>query len=211
MLWLPVSGWPYLVGVLWNPMVQSLITWAVCSENVPCVFVGPPVVSSLGCCWPICVWGQPSGWLTVISMPTTVYKLLCRCWPHEVEFASERSGACWNLPFDMLLVKLIGSCSDVLWSWPLRMLVLEPLERDFGAGKCQMLPVTSSGQSVWCYKAIHSVWLPLLGLSVYRKDQATHQGVLLPALGPGTGQQKSQGTLKSASACLHLSTACQCQ
>ena len=50
----------------------------------------------------------------------------------------------------------------------------------------------------------HSLWLPLLGLNACGKDQAVHQGWLLPAPGPEAGQPKSQGTLRSTFTCLHL-------
>ena len=50
----------------------------------------------------------------------------------------------------------------------------------------------------------HSLWLSLLGLGVLSKDQTRHQSGFLPALGPEAGQFKSQGTLRSVSACFHL-------
>ena len=49
---------------------------------------------------------------------------------------------------DMLFVKLIGSYSDVVCSWPLGVLVLGPLGWDSGSDQCQMLPVTGPGQPV---------------------------------------------------------------
>ena len=57
-------------------------------------------------------------------------------------------------------------------------LVLEPLGRDSDSNQCHTLPVTGSGQPVWSYKVIHSLWLPLLGLGVHRNDQGVHQGQL---------------------------------
>ena len=73
------------------------------------------------------MWGWPSGWMTVRINPDIVYKWLCRCWPHRAEFITAESGACQDLPLDMLLVKLIGSCSDIVWNWPLGVFVLGPL------------------------------------------------------------------------------------
>ena len=136
---------------------------------------------------------------------TSVYELLCRCWLHEVEFASAWSGAYWDLPLDLPLVKLIGFCSDVFWSWSLGVFVVGSFGRDFVASLHQTLPVTSPEQHVWSYKVIHSLWLPLLSLSVWGKDQAAYQGQFSPALVLGVGQQKYQGTPRSASTCLFLS------
>ena len=53
------------------------------------------------------------------------------------------------------------------------------------AEQCQVLTVTGSGQPVRSYKAIQSLWLPLLGLNAHEKDKVVHQGWLSPALGPG--------------------------
>lgn len=69
------------------------------------------------------------------------------------------------------------------------------------------LPVTGPRQPVWSYKAIHSSWLPLLGLVVHGKDHAAYQGQLLSALGLGAGQLESQGIPRSASVCLCLQAA----
>lgn len=57
-------------------------------------------------------------------------------------------GTCQALSVDMLLVKLIRFSSDVVWSWPLDVLVL---------GQCQMLPVTGPWQPAWSYKVIQFV------------------------------------------------------
>ena len=69
--------------------------------------------------------------------------------------------------------------------------------------QCHMLLVTGPGQPVWSY----SLWLPLMDLGVYTKDQAVHQDQLLLAPGPGASQQKSQGIPRSTSAFLHLPAA----
>ena len=61
-----------------------------------------------------------------------------------------------------------------------------------------MLIVTGPGQSVSSYKLIHSLWLPLLGLGVWGRAQAVHQGRLSVAPRLGAHQQKSQGTLMTS-------------
>ena len=52
----------------------------------------------------------------------SVCKPRCRCWPHKAWFASGGSGACQDPPLYMPILKLLGSCSDVIWSWPLCLL-----------------------------------------------------------------------------------------
>ena len=71
--------------------------------------------------------------------------------------------------------------------------------------------LAGSGQPVWSYRIIHSLWLPLLGLVVHRNDQTVHQGGLLPAPGLETGQQKFQGIPGSTSTYLCLPVACLAQ
>ena len=71
----------------------------------------------------------------------------------------------------MSLLKLVRSCSDVVSSWPLGSLGLGSLGSDSGAGLCHMVPVTGLRKLIWIYKAIHSLWLPLLGLGMSGKDQ----------------------------------------
>ena len=44
------------------------------------------------------------------------------------------------------------------------MLVLWLLGMHCGVDLCRTLPVAGPGQPVWSYKAIHCLWLPLLGL-----------------------------------------------
>ena len=66
-------------------------------------------------------------------------------------------------------MKLIGFCSDVIWSWPLVVSVLGPLGRESGASQCHMRPVTGPGLPVWSYKVIHSLGLCLLGLGLCTK------------------------------------------
>lgn len=69
-----------------------------------------------------CLWG---------SILTTVHKLLCR-WSTQSRNLS-RFWPCPDILLDMPLVKLIGSCSDILWSWQLSVSALEPLGWDSGA------------------------------------------------------------------------------
>ena len=45
---------------------------------------------------------------------------------------------------------------------------------------------------------IDSLWLPVLGLCVCRKNQAVHQGRILTTAGMGDGQLKSQSSHRSA-------------
>ena len=49
--------------------------------------------------------------------------------------------------------------------------------------------------------AIHTLWIPLLDLSVCRKNQAVHKGRLSTALGLGKGQIKSQRSQRSTFTC----------
>ena len=83
-------------------------------------------------------------------------------------------------------------------------LVLGLLGRYSGANQSLTLPVSGPGQPLWCYKVIHSFWLPLLGLSVHRKNQAVHQSQLLPALGQGqvSKSPKEHQDLLLPSSCL---------
>ena len=46
----------------------------------------------------------------------------------------------------------------------------------------------------------HSVWFPLLGWGVCRKNQTVCQDLLLPAPGPGVGQLQPQNSKQSTSA-----------
>lgn len=60
-------------------------------------------------------------------------------------------------PLDLLLMKLIGSCTKVVWSRPHSVLVLGPPGRDSSADQCKMLPVTDPEQPIWSYKQSTSV------------------------------------------------------
>ena len=74
-------------------------------------------------------------------------------------------------------------CLPILAASLYLFLCIRQICKDSDVGLCQMLPVTGPGQP--------SVWLPLLGLFVCRKNQFAHQGWLFYALGPGKGQLKS--------------------
>lgn len=75
------------------------------------------------------------------------------------------------------------------------------IARNFSAGKCQTLSVTGPVQPVWSAQAIHNLWLLQLSLDMCGKDLAAHQGQLPPAPSLEDGQQKAQGTMRSASTC----------
>lgn len=70
-----------------------------------------------------------------------------------------QQGTCQDLPVKHIQ---IGSCSGVVWSWPMCVLVLGLLGRDSGVGQCHMLHVTGPGQPnclelSWCgflYKSL---------------------------------------------------------
>ena len=53
-------------------------------------------------------------------------------------------------------------------------------------------------------QVIHSLWLPPVSLTTHRKGQLILESQLLPAQGPGVGQQTSQGTAGCAFACFFL-------
>lgn len=109
------------------------------------------------------------------------------------------SGACPNLLLNMLLVQLIGSCLDIVWSWPLGMYFLGPLGRDSITDQYHVLPVSGPGQPVWSSEWSTVFCLSLLGLGVHGKNQAVHQSQLFPALGPEADHWKSPSTLRCAS------------
>lgn len=144
LLLLPVLiGCPYIVVVLWDPEAQSpwsphlvalgiLFSWVIWALLLQ---------SNLYYCLGVHVCDQPSGWMTVRIDPNHIYKLLCRCWPYEAEFALAESGVYQDLPLDMLFVKLLGSSSDA-WIWPLDVLILGPLGRNCSKCQCQILAVT---------------------------------------------------------------------
>ena len=97
---------------------------------------------------PICARGQLSGWLTVrINFNDSIWVVVQVLTTQRGILLSWVS-SCWDFPLDMWLLKLIGSFSDVLWSWSLGLLVLRPLGRDSVVVQCQMLPMTGPEQSV---------------------------------------------------------------
>ena len=136
--------------------------------------------------WLVCVINPQTGWLWG-STPTVIFDLLCRCWPQGAKFTSAVFCACWDLPLYMLLLKLIGSCCDAVWSWPFSVLVLGLF-----------------GGTVVQANIRHSLWLALGYLFVPTSDpqfvaasaviRCVHEGrsctqsQLLLALGLGAGQ-----------------------
>lgn len=66
------------------------------------------------------------------------------------------------------------------------------LWRNSGSGQCQRLSVTDPEQPAWSCQLSTAC-----GSLCCEKDQAAHQSLLLLALGPGVGQQKSQNTQRS--------------
>lgn len=76
-----------------------------------------------------------------------------------------------------------------------------PPGKDSGVGKYQTLPLINLWIPVWSHQVIHSLCLPLLGLSACGRGQPAYQGQLPPPLSPGASQQKVQFTLRSTSTC----------
>lgn len=89
---------------------------------------------------------------------------------------------CLDFPLDVLLLKLIDSWSDVVWSLLLGVLIPCSLRRDYGSGQCQMLP--AYGKPIWSYKGIQSMWLSLQVLGVCGKNKDAHQCCLQLAPNP---------------------------
>lgn len=73
-----------------------------------------------------------------------------------------------------------------------------PLGRGFGAGYCQLLPVTDPELTVWSYKVIYLAATagPECWVCAGRRIKAENKGCFLPASGPGAGQQKSKRYLE---------------
>lgn len=129
---------------------------------------------------PVVTGGDPqAGSLWELTL-TTVSELLYRGWLHEAEFTSVGSGVCQGLHLRVPLVELIRSCSDVVWSQPLDVLVLRPLGRNSGAN-CGCAQAT-------CHMPHGNPWLVVAcaGNGFSREGQAMHQGWLTPE--PSLGQ-----------------------
>ena len=113
----------------------------ICSRNIPFVgYMGTPIVIES---WLLLTHSYIWSTLKLSDCEERLWPqcMSCcsGCWLKEAEFVSTGSGVCQYLPLNMLLMKLIGSCSDIVWSWPLGVLVLGPLVRDCGANQCQMV------------------------------------------------------------------------
>lgn len=122
-------GWPYVVlDVFLGPAFFIL---AGCSRNgFFCGLYWLPIVIESWLLLTCSCMGSALRLADSWTDPIPAYKPLCRRSPQEAELASAEFGACWDLPLHMLLVKLIGTSSevDVVWSWPPGIFVLGPLE-----------------------------------------------------------------------------------
>ena len=153
------------------------------------------------------IQGNPqAGWLWGLTL-TSVGELLCSCLPHRAEFFSARFGACQDLPLDVLLVKLIGSCSDTVWSWPLGVLVLDFLEGT----------LVQPNVKCWLWLALGNLFgatsdpQPVTtssGPGCTRESPSCGHSHLLLALVLGADHQKSQGTQRYTFICLCLLATC---
>ena len=120
----------------------SFMTSPGCPRKVPCNWVLNAIV--------LFVHGVDNSlWLTVKINPNH------SVWATTVQVLTTWSGIhlcrAWHLPrspFEYSVCELTGSCSDVIWNWPLGVLVLRPLGRDSVVVQCQMLPMTGPEQSV---------------------------------------------------------------
>lgn len=105
--------------------------------------------------------------------------------PTEWESFWQGSGANWVDLLDTSFVELVGWCPGMLWSWPLGVLVLEPLVMDSGAGQDQLLIVLGLGPPCRIQKVIF-VWLLLvIGLELLVRGYAVNQD--WPSLVSGYG------------------------
>lgn len=129
------APWMSLVWVMW----ASCYNWFLIAIDLFVHWVNPQV-----------------SWLCESSL-TTVHVLLCRCWPQKVELASADFGAWQDIPLDLMLMQLTGSCSDVVWTWQQSLFVLGPLERTLLQANLRRCLDNSCQES-------HSLWLPLLGI-----------------------------------------------
>ena len=129
------------------------------------------------------------------------------CWPHEMKFASTRSGAWWDLPLDMLFVKLILSCLDTAWISPLGVfcsllglsLVQNSVRHFLWLALGNLFGATKSSAICGCL-----CWaLVCVGRIILNANVSFHQYWVL-----GASQQKDQNTLRYGSVCLHLLDAC---
>ena len=146
-----VLGWPHLVNVLWDPVVQSLMTWARCSWNVFCVLCVPCCCNWVYYYWPSHAWHWPWGWLTVRLSPDH------GMWA-AVPLLTTRSGICLSRVYWQLRSLFEYAAYEAYWIllWCCLQLATGldygPLGRDSGADQCQTLPVTGHGQPVLSYK-----------------------------------------------------------
>lgn len=163
--------------LVWLSDAVVIIIWTRSSRNVPCVgFVNPLIVVES---WFVldCLWVGLTFKLTDFEyQPPMQCPICCTGLDLTKQNYLQRIMVSVRLPLDLSLIKLIGLCSDVVWSFPPSILVLEHLGRDFHAGQYQMRPVTGPGLPGRSYKAIQDLWLPLISLGICRRIQATYRG-----------------------------------
>lgn len=139
--------------------------------------------------------GPQAGWLW--GLMWMVYEQLCRSWPHEVVFIPAGSGVCQDLPFGLLPVELIRSCSYTeasrwrYWFWclsgktPVQVNVRCCLWQALG----HLLGATKWSTLVAAYSGPGCAWE---GPSCLLKQPSI-------STAPGAGQQNAQGTLRFSS------------
>ena len=150
------------------------------------------------------MWDWPSGWLTLRLNPQHSVHASCCADAHHTKQNSIQwfwvpaeiflwIRCFWSLLYPALLLFEAGH-------W----VSSEPLWRD--SVGTNVIDAACDWPWAMCYEflmnlelsVIHTSWLPLLGLGECMKDQATHQGWLLPPPGLRVGQQNSQTTQRSA-------------
>ena len=158
-----------------------LITWTGGCKNVPCVdYVDPPVVIV--------------SYLLLAHLCMRLTLRLADCEDQSMrccagaEITSAMSCTCQNCPLDMTFVKLIGSCFDVVWSWPLVVLVLGLLGGSLVQG-CVRRCLWFSLGNLFGAISDHSLWLPLW--CVWEGPHCAPRLALLAQV-PEAGQQKFQ-------------------
>ena len=171
---------PSLSGVVlcsrWCSLLDHLI-WML-QEFPLCGFCGPSCCNSIWIAIGSFLYGiaPQGGWLWDSTL-ITVCELLCRSWSHEAVFPSAGFGVFQDPSLNMLLVKLIGSYSDLVWSSPLGVLVSWSFRKESGDGQmrpCLWLALSSCLEP----QIIHSLCLPVLGFGVHGKNRAVPQGWL---------------------------------
>lgn len=147
--------------------IVSLIIWDGCSKIIPCThYVGPPIIIEF--CL-LLVHSCVESTLRLAyneAQPLPGCKLLCGCCSHKAN-SPQQGLVPVVIPWDIPLVKLIGSCS-VVWSWP--------CDYWFWASSrglwCRPMSYTVCDRPWATYlelSMISSFWLPLLALGACGK------------------------------------------